>query len=160
FVKETIERAAQSGKNFDLAHRLLMPDGSIKYVRFAAHALGDEFVGAVVDVTAAREAEDRIRLIIDTVPALIWTAAPDGRLDFVSQRWLDYAGTTLEQVLRWNWAAPYHPDDIPEVLHKWRAAVAAVKPFEAEKRVRGVDGEYRWFLSRAFPLFDRSGRVL
>src|SRR3989441_1430539 len=96
-VKQTIERASQDGKNFEHEYRLLMPDGSVKHVHVVAHALSNEsgsveFVGAVMDVTAAKEAEDRIRLIINAVPALIWTARADGRLDFISQRWLDYAG--------------------------------------------------------------------
>src|SRR5256886_14121291 len=83
-VKQTIERAAQDGKNFEHVYRLLMPNGSVKNVHVVAHALGDEpgsfeFVGAVMDVTAAKEAEDRIRLIINAVPALIWTAQADGR---------------------------------------------------------------------------------
>src|SRR5437667_6041143 len=74
-VRETIVRASQDGKNFEHVYRLLMPNGSVKHVHVVAHALGDEpgsveFVGAVMDVTAAKEAEDRIRLIINAVPGL------------------------------------------------------------------------------------------
>src|SRR5947199_850079 len=88
-VKETVERASQDGKDFDFEHRLLMPDGSIKYVHIVTHAGRDElggleFVGAVMDVTVAKEAEDKIRLIINTVPGLLWTARPDGWVDFLS----------------------------------------------------------------------------
>src|SRR4051794_243607 len=121
---------------------------------------GIEFVGAVMDVTTAKEAEGKIRLIIDTVPALIWTARPDGRLDFIGQRWLDYTGMTLEQMLERDLGAQSHPDDIDQLLSKWRAAVTEGKPFETETRVRRFDGEYRWFLSRACPLFDRVGNIL
>src|SRR5437588_7187740 len=99
-VKQTIERALQDGKNFEHEYRLLMPDGSVKHVHVVARALTDEsgsieFVGAVMDVTVAKEAEDRIRLIINAVPALIWTARPDGSLDFISERWLGYAGINI-----------------------------------------------------------------
>jgi PAS domain S-box-containing protein len=178
-VRETIERASQTGEDFDSEHRLLMPDRSIRYVRIVAHAVSDdavsvEFVGAVMDVTAQNQAraaleravddikrsEDRLRLVIDTIPALIWTARPDGSLDFVSQRWLDYAGVTLEQQLGEAWGAQCHPDDIAHLRTKWRVAVSEGTPFEAEARVRRFDGVYRWFLSRAFPLFDGSGHVL
>jgi PAS domain S-box-containing protein len=164
-VKQTIERASRDGKDFDHEYRLAMPDGSVKYVHVVAHALRDgsgvtEFVGAVMDVTAAKEAEDKIRLIIDTIPGFIWTARPDGQLDFVSQRWLNYAGVTLEQKLAQDWGAQCHPDEIDEVRRSWRAAVAEGRPFEAETRVRRFDGEYRWFLHRAFPLFHRSGHIL
>ncbi len=164
-VKETIGRASQDGKDFDFEHRLLMPDASVKHVRIVAHAEtgktgGVEFVGAVMDVTAIKEVADKIRLIINTVPGLLWTARPDGWVDFLNQRWLDYTGMTLEQGLGWAWQPGYHPDDLGNVLSKWRAAVAEKKPLEVEARLRRFDGEYRWFLKRAFPLFDNAGRVL
>jgi PAS domain S-box-containing protein len=73
---------------------------------------------------------------------------------------LDYLGVTREQKLERGWGAQIHPDDADQVRSKWRAAVAAGKPFEAETRLRRFDGEYRWFLYRAAPLFDRSGHNL
>jgi PAS domain S-box-containing protein len=112
---------------------------------------------------AARKAEDaaaKIQLIVDTVAVMIWTTGPDGLCDFVSQRWLDYTGLTLEQALGCGWRRAVHPDDIEQTLIGWRAALPEAKPFEAEIRIRGSDGQYRWFLSRAFPLLDRSGHVL
>jgi PAS domain S-box-containing protein len=165
FVKQAIEHASQDGKNFDFEHRLLMPDGSIKHVRVVAHAEREasgklEFIGAVMDVTVAKETEDKIRLIINTVPGLLWTARPDGWVDFLNQRWLDYTGMTLEQGLGWAWQPGYHPDDLGNVLNKWRAAVTEKKPLDVEARLRRFDGEYRWFMKRAFPLFDNAGRVL
>jgi PAS domain S-box-containing protein len=164
-VKRTIERASQAGTDFDFEHRLLMPDGSVKHLHVVAHAERDassalELVGAVMDVTVAKEAADKIRLIINTVPGLLWTARPDGWVDFLNQRWLDYTGMTLEHGLGWAWQPGYHPDDLGNVLDKWRAAVAERKPLEVEARVRRFDGEYRWFVKRAFPLFDNAGRVL
>jgi len=164
-VKETIGRAAQDGKDFDFEHRLLMSDASVKHVRIVAHAeRGEtgrvEFVGAVMDVTVIKEVEEKIRLIINTVPGLLWTARPDGWVDFLNQRWLDYTGMTLEEGLGWAWQPGYHPDDLGNVLIKWRAAVGERKPLEVEARLRRFDGEYRWFLKRAFPLFDRAGGVL
>ena len=104
--------------------------------------------------------EDRIRRIINTVPGLLWSARPDGWIDFISQRWLDYTGMTLEQGLGWGWLPAFHPDDLEQVLIKWRAALAEGKPFEAETRIRRFDGEYRWFIGRAFPLLDVSGQIL
>jgi PAS domain S-box-containing protein len=165
FVKQTIERASQDGKDFDFEHRLLMPDGEIKHVHVVARASRDasgelEFIGAVMDVTAAKEAVSRIRLIINTVPGLLWTARSDGWIDFISQRWLDFTGLTLEQGSGWGWEAAYHPDDLEELGSKWRAALAEGKPLEAEARLKRYDGVYRWFLSRAFPLRDGAGGVL
>lgn len=164
-VKQTIEGASQHGTDFDFEHRLLMPDGSVKHLHIVAHAEKVasselEFVGAVMDVTVAKEAAEKIRLIINTVPGLLWTARPDGWVDFLNQRWLDYTGMTLEQGLGWAWQPGYHPDDLGNVLSKWRAAVAERKPLEVEARLRRFDGEYRWFLKRGFPLFDNAGHVL
>ena len=104
----------------------------------------------------AEAAQDRLQLIIDTVPVTIWTATPEGRCNFVSQRWLDYTGLTLEQAVGGGLAQAVHPDDVEQALTRWRAALPEAKPFEAEIRIRRFDGHYRWFLSRAFPLLDRS----
>jgi len=164
-VKETVERASQDGKDFDHEYRLVMPDSSVKYVHVVAHALRDEsenveFVGAVMDVTSAKEAEDRTRLIIDTVPAQLWTETPDGVVNFVNRRWVEYTGMTLEQAVGSGWNRMVHPDDIDRVRNSWRKLISEGKPREIESRLRGSDGEYRWFLSRVCPLVDGSGRIL
>jgi PAS domain S-box-containing protein len=164
YVKETVERATAEEKNLDFEHRLLMRDGSIKYITVVAHAVKDksgelEFVGAVMDITSARESEDRIRRIIDTVPAQLWTETPDGVVDFVNRRWIDYTGMTLEQAVGSGWNRMVHPDDIERVLSKWRILVAEGKPREIESRLRRSDGTYHWFLSRCYPLVDRSGHI-
>jgi formate hydrogenlyase transcriptional activator len=156
---------APGRQDFETEYRLLMPDGRVKYLHVLARALqnssGDlEFVGAVTDVTEAKQTEDRIRRIINTVPGLHWSARPNGWVDFISQRWLDYTGMTLEQALGWGWTPAYHPDEIEEVQVKWRTAVAEGKPLEIETRLRRFDGEYRWFLERVFPLFDHAGQIL
>jgi PAS domain S-box-containing protein len=165
FVGQTIERASQEQKDFDFEHRLLMQDSSIKYVRVVGHAVkgksGEvEFVGALMDITSTKEAEDRTRLIIDTVPAQLWTESPDGVVDFVNRRWIDYTGMTLEQAVGAGWNRMVHPDDIERVLSKWRTLISEGKPREIESRLRGSDGNYRWFLSRCCPLIDRSGNIL
>lgn len=106
-----------------------------------------------------KAAEGRLQQIIDTVPVMIWSARPDGRCDFVSQRWLDYTGLTLEQALDCGWTKAVHPDDVELSLTQWQAALPEAKPFEAELRIRRFDGQYRWFLSRAYPLLDPARQV-
>ncbi|HWZ50426.1 MAG TPA: PAS domain S-box protein [Granulicella sp.] len=162
-VKQTIERASEDG--MDLEHRLLMPDGSVKHIHVVAHAERNksgelECVGAVMDVTAAKEAEERLELTINTVPGHFWTARPDGWVDFISQRWLDYTGIPVEQSLGSSWEQVLHPDDYELVTSKWYTAVAERRFFEAEVRVRRFDGAYRWFLSRGFPLLDHTGNIV
>jgi len=164
-VKQTIERASQDGKDFEYECRLVMPDGSVKYVHVMAHALNDEsdgleFVGAVMDVTAAKQAEGRIRQIIDTIPAYAWSTLPDGSVDFINQRFLEFTGRSNEELLGWGWRSTHHPDDMPREVGVWRAALAAGEPMESEVRVRGRDGDYRWLLIRNVPLRDELGNIV
>src|SRR5882672_171537 len=172
FAKQAIERASQDEKDFDFEHRLLMLDGSIKHVRVVGHAergqSGElEFVGAVMDVTAAREAEQQIRhderelrTTIETIPAMVLNLHPDGSIDFVSQSWLDYLGLSLEEMSGGAWTSVIHPEDLDRVLNNWQVALAAGEPFEMEVRHRRADGKYRWFLCRCVPLRDEKGNIV
>src|SRR5467141_1430282 len=114
-VRQTIEHASQDEEDFDFEHRLLMPDGSITHVRVVGHAERDqsgalEFVGAVMDVTAAKEAEERIRqderelrTTIETIPTIVSSTLPDGSVESVSHRWLDYVGLSREEIVGGAW---------------------------------------------------------
>ena len=101
-----------------------------------------------------------IRLVVDTIPTLAWSAGPDGSADFFNQRWLDYTGLSAKQALGWGWEVAIHPDDLPRILETFREALNSVKPYEVEGRFRRFDGEFRWFLFRASPLCDDSGKVV
>ncbi|WP_051946867.1 PAS domain-containing protein [Verrucomicrobium sp. BvORR106] len=163
-LRQTIERITQNRTDFDFEFRLLMPDGAVKYLRAVAHPEsevggGVEFVGAIMDVTEAKEAEERIRLIINTVPAQIWTADADGQINFISQRLLDYFGSSLEEAGRQEPGLYAHPEEAADFLTLWHTKIAEEKPFEWEMRLRSSSGDYRWFLSRASPLFDRNGNI-
>jgi PAS domain S-box-containing protein len=103
--------------------------------------------------------EQDIRLVVDTIPTLAWSAGPDGSADFFNQRWLDYTGLSAKEALCWGWEVAIHPDDLPRILETFREALNSVKPFEIEGRFRRSDGEFRWFLFRGSPLRDRSGKV-
>jgi PAS domain S-box-containing protein len=100
-----------------------------------------------------------IRLVVDTIPTLAWSARPDGSAEFHNQRWLDYTGLSPKQALGSGWAAAVHPDDLPRILETFREALNSGKPYEVEGRFRRFDGEFRWFLFRGSPLRDRSGNV-
>jgi PAS domain S-box-containing protein len=178
-VTQTIERAAQDGKAFEHEYRLLMPDGSVKYVQVVAHASSDEsgsvdFVGAVMDVTEQHQArvalerafdeikksQDRLQLVIDTIPTMVWSAPPDGFVDFLSQSWVEYHGFTLEDLGQGGWRSLIHPEDFALFADQWRAALAAGNPWAYELRVRRADGEYRWILTRAVPLRDELRQIV
>jgi PAS domain S-box-containing protein len=100
------------------------------------------------------------RLIIDTAPTLIHTGRPDGFLDFFNKRWLEYLGVGLKEVQGWHWTRVVHPDDVDKLVAEWRASLASGVPLEVEARVRGADGQYRWFLHRKCPLRDEQGSIV
>jgi PAS domain S-box-containing protein len=110
-------------------------------------------------VEGSNAIEERLRLIIDTIPTMAWSIQPDGAVDFVNQRSLDYAGLSLEEYLKGPTGA-IHPEDLPRVMGKWLADMAAGEPSEDEMRLRRADGEYRWFLVRTAPLRDEQGNVV
>src|SRR5882762_8356979 len=103
--------------------------------------------------------DESIRLVVDTIPTLAWSAGPDGSAEFFNQRWLDYTGLSAKQALDWGWEVAIHPDDLPRILETFLEALNSVKPYEVEGRFRRFDGEFRWFLFRGSPLRDRSGKV-
>jgi PAS domain S-box-containing protein len=100
------------------------------------------------------------RLLIESVPSLIHTSLPDGYLDFFNQGWLDYVGRSLEDLLGWKWTAYIHPEDVDEIVQKWRASLASGEPFLLETRVRRADGRYRWMLHHKVALRDARGNIV
>ena len=126
-------------------------------------------LGRVFNDTASRlqdlyatlqQSEDRLRLVIDTIPAHVWSTRPDGSVDFINRRWLETTGLTMEHALGWDWAAVVHPDDLARYVDNWRAALAAGEPAEIEVRLRRADGNYRWWLTRSVPLRDDVGNIV
>ena len=107
----------------------------------------------------SRQPDDQLRLIIDNVPVMVWTARPDGFRDFINKRWLEYTGLRSEEVVGADFAA-VHPEDRPEFIAQWERAVQSGTPMEREVRLCRADGEYFWFLHRIVPLRDQSGTVL
>ncbi|MGC2546332.1 MAG: sigma 54-interacting transcriptional regulator [Silvibacterium sp.] len=107
-----------------------------------------------------QRSERELRDVIETIPSMAWSAAADGAAEFFNQRWLDYAGLTADQAQGWGWTAAVHPDDLSGLVEYWQGMLASGKPGEIEGRLRRFDGVYRWFLFRATPAFDESGRVI
>jgi len=101
-----------------------------------------------------------IQLLVDSIPALIHTARPDGYLDYFNKPWLEYFGVTLDKVAGWNWTSFIHPEDADGIVAKWRACLATGIVFEYETRVRRPNGEYRWMFHRKVPLRDADGNIV
>jgi PAS domain S-box-containing protein len=101
-----------------------------------------------------------IQLLVDSIPALIHTARPDGYLDYFNKPWLEYLGVTLDKVAGWNWTSFIHPEDLDGIVAEWRASLASGEIFKYETRVRRANGEYRWMFHRKVPLRDERGNIV
>ena len=110
-------------------------------------------------VEEIRALQSELRLVVDTIPALVSRALPDGSRDFISRGWLDYTGLSPKDGLGWGWTDVIHPDERATFVDDWKSALAAGEPLEAETRLRRADGQHRWFLVRAVPLRDEQQTI-
>jgi PAS domain S-box-containing protein len=171
-VQQALNHATHEKIDFDFVHRLLMPDGSGKHLHVIGHASegssGDlEFVGAVMDVTAAKQAEEKIRQsetefrqMLDFTPQQVAVLGSDSSRIYANQAALDYYGLTLEE---WRSGEPgryVHPEDRERFRNESRSIFLSGVPNETEVRSLGKDGKYRWFLYRWNPLRDEQGRLI
>ena len=101
-----------------------------------------------------------VHLVINSVPAFIHTAMPDGYVDFFNETSLTYMGRSLEDVQGWKWISSIHPDDVEGIVAKWRASLASGELFLYEARVQRADGEYRWMLHHKVPRRDTNGIII
>src|SRR5882724_4106203 len=186
-VEEIFRRAQLDKTDYDASYRIVLPDGSIKHIFSVGHPLlnqlGElaEFVGTSMDVTeqwkartelekafeeikqrteAARQSERELRDVVNTVPAHVWRTSPEGHVDFVNDRWLQFTGLSSDEAFGWKWEAVLHPDDRTRVLADWHTAVKNGQAMESEARVRRADGEYCWWFIRNVPLRDETGKLV
>jgi PAS domain S-box-containing protein len=106
-----------------------------------------------------RESEIQFRTLANSIPQLAWMADPDGSVFWYNQRWFDYTGTTLEDVQGHGWRKVHHPEHVERVAAGVQRSWATGEEWEDTCPIRGADGQYRWFLSRAVPIHDSRGRV-
>ncbi|MGE5375271.1 MAG: PAS domain S-box protein, partial [Bacteroidota bacterium] len=109
---------------------------------------------------ALRESEERFRSLADSMPQLVWTALPDGRVDYYNQRHLEYQDIQLRQGNDWEWAPVLHPEDTQPTVDAWLRSVETGEIYQIEHRVRMRGGSYRWHLSRGVPMHDENGQVI
>ena len=103
--------------------------------------------------------EQSLQALVETIPALVWRAKPDGHIDYVNKRLLDYLGSPLEEIIGWGWMKKVHPHDVAFKVQSWLSNLEAMSSHDAKCRFQGADGAYRWFDVRGEPLRDGAGRV-
>ena len=108
---------------------------------------------------ALEQSQQELKLITEVIPQQIWTALPDGTIDYISRRWQKYTGINLEQAQR-GWETIIHPDDRKRAIQDWNKAVKTGENYNSEARLRNKNGAYRWFLNRARPLRDFQGEII
>jgi PAS domain S-box-containing protein len=172
-LEENWRASLASGMPVEAEARMRRFDGAYRWFLHRANPLRDEserivkWYGTCIDIEDRKRAEEvqrarerDLRSIIDTIPTLAWSTGPDGSADFLNRRWLDYTGLSEDQAQGWGWGTAIHPDDVDGLVKYWQSALASGAPVEAEARMRRFDSVYRWFLFRANPLRDESGKIL
>ena len=162
-----------SGKPGEMEARIRRFDGEYRWFLHRAAPLYDgagklvKWYGQTTDIDERKRAEDELRqsearfqLAIDTIPGLVWTALPDGYIDYLNQRWREYTGLSLTEAGGWRWQVAIHPEDVAGLVEYWISVLASGKPGETEARLRRFDGEYRWFLFRGVPLYNAAGKLV
>ena len=172
-LMEKWQRMLVSGKSDEIEARLRRHDGVYRWFLIRAQPLRDDsgkivrWYGTSTDIEDLKQSEQgrraserNLAAMINTIPTSAWTTRPDGYCDFLNQVWLDYAGMTLEQAQGWGWAEAIHPDDREQLVEDWQSCLASGNPVDMEARIRRFDSSYRWFLIRANPLRDGTGKIL
>ncbi|MDB5280645.1 MAG: hypothetical protein JWR61_5600 [Ferruginibacter sp.] len=145
----------------------------ISYFDFLYHPLKEKdgtISGIIVTVTEVSEkvtsrknieaSEEQFSTLAENMENLAWLADGEGFIYWYNKRWYDYTGTTLEDIKGWGWQKVHHPDHVDRILNFVKEAWHKNEPFELTFPLRGKDGEYRWFLTRAYPIADEQGRVM
>jgi PAS domain S-box-containing protein len=170
---ERFARSIELGAPYESEHRLRRSDGVYRWFQSRGFPLRDtkgdivRWCWLLTDIDDRKRAEDasraserNLKLIIDTIPTLAWSARTDGSAEFLNQHYLDYTGLSVEQAKDWGWNGTIHPEDLDGLMATWQHIRASAQPGEAEARIRRFDGAYRWFLFRANPLRDESGKII
>ena len=175
-VHRAVLHAFATQSDLSIECRLLPDGGQARWIAlvgradYANPAERDSVVGmtgVVQDISgrksvedSMRQSEETLRALANTIPQLAWMAQADGAIVWFNERWYDYTGTTPDSAAGWGWQSTVEPDALPAMLEHWRDSIRTGKPFEMEFPIRGVDGQYRWFLTRVNAVRDRHGVVV
>jgi two-component system sensor kinase FixL len=168
-----IKRAIESRGEYAMEYRVLLPDGTLRWIGARGHYMnvGDSkavrLLGVSMDVTAQKQAEDalreseaRFRTAANTAPVMIWMSDTNKFCTFFNKGWLDFTGRPLEQELGNGWTEGVHREDFDRCFEVYANSSDARKPFTMEYRLRRIDGEYRWVLDNGAPRFAPDGTFI
>jgi PAS domain S-box-containing protein len=171
-VEAGFRAALEQGVNWDVECRMIRVDGSEGWlhVRASPHYGRDgtivRLLGTVADITGRKRAEDaasetaaKFESFAQTMPSMVWTSLPDGRIDWFNDRVPEYCGIPAADMKPDGWA-PVHPDDVGQAAKLWQQAMVSEEPFETEYRIRRYDGMYRWHITRAIPIRGADGAII
>jgi PAS domain S-box-containing protein len=130
-------------------------DGTI----FAASNVARDITEALAINRMLVQRESEFRMLADNIAQLAWIAAPDGGITWYNQRWYDFTGTNFDQMKGWGWQSVHRPELVDEITQRFADCVARGVPWEDTFPLRGANGDYRWFLSRAVPIRDEEGHI-
>lgn len=158
---------------YSLEKRYVQKKGGLAWINLTVSLQRDaagspqNFISVIEDITARKQTEDalrdsetRFRTLADNISQFAWIANADGWIIWYNRRWYEYTGTTFEDMQGWGWQKVHHPEHVDRVVETWRRAHATGEPWEDTFPLRGRDGTYRWFLSRARPIRDEKGTTL
>jgi PAS domain S-box-containing protein len=173
YVLAQIRHSAETGEPYSVEHRCRRHDGVFRWLEARGFPLRNpdgeivQWYLMLVDIEDRRRAEDALRStemklnsIFNSIPELAWSTRPDGFVEFLNQRWLDYTGMSAEDAHGWQWAVALHPEDRPALTEYWTTLMESGEAGQHEARLRRFDGEYRWFLFRAVPIKDETGNIV
>ena len=165
--RQGLARCLATGEGPILDKRIEMPalraDGSFFPIELAISRIAGKtpaFAAYIRDLTDRKFAEERFHFLAESMPQKIFTAKPNGDVDYFNRLWTDFTGLSFDQIKDWGWVQFIHPDDVNENVRRWRHSVNTGEPFQFEHRFRRRDGTYRWHLSRAHAMRNERGDIV
>ena len=168
-----VQQAIKEHRPFELEYRLRTKTGDLRHFSergqpiYAADGSCSHLDGVIFDITkrkqteeALRQSEERLRALAEAMPQIVWTADADGGIEWFNRRWYEYTGQPQGIGECWSWDKVTHPDDMAQTLKNWKDALQRGGLFQNEIRVLRHDGQYHWFLVRAWPMTDTRGKVI